>query len=91
MPHKGRLTIKTAFIKATGIVEVSIADTGIGIKREYLDKLSEPFFTTKSPERGIGLGLTIAYGIVAHHRGKINVKSVPGTGTTFTVQLPIIV
>ena len=91
MPHKGRLTIKTAFIKATGTVEVSIADTGVGIKREYLDKLSEPFFTTKSPERGIGLGLTIAYGIVAHHRGKINVKSVPGTGTTFMVQLPIII
>ncbi len=88
--QKGKITLATSYVKRTGCVEVSVMDNGAGIKKEYLDKLAEPFFTTKTPDRGLGLGLTIAYGIVDHHQGKISVKSTIGVGTTFTVQLPVI-
>ncbi len=70
------------------IVEVS--DTGHGIARAELSKIFEPFYTTKAPGTGTGLGLAICYGIVQDHRGRIEVDSVVGKGSTFRVLLPTI-
>ncbi|MFA4910609.1 MAG: HAMP domain-containing sensor histidine kinase, partial [Desulfobacteria bacterium] len=71
-----------------GFVDVSFIDTGVGIPRENLDKIFDPFFTTKDSDNGTGLGLSIAYTIVKEHNGKIDVNSVEGKGTTFTIRLP---
>jgi len=71
-----------------GFVDVRFIDTGVGIPRESLDKIFDPFFTTKDSDNGTGLGLSIAYTIVKEHNGKIDVDSVEGKGTTFTIRLP---
>jgi two-component system, NtrC family, sensor kinase len=70
-------------------VEVQIEDTGVGIPREKLTKIFEPFYTTKPPGRGTGLGLSVCYGIVAEHGGRITADSQPGRGSIFRVFLPI--
>jgi two-component system nitrogen regulation sensor histidine kinase GlnL len=70
------------------MVAVEVADNGPGISPEQLENLFTPFYTTKS--KGTGLGLAICQKIVADHRGLIKVESEPGTGTTFTVMLPLI-
>ena len=67
-------------------VSTEITDTGSGISKENLSHIFDPFFTTKS--EGTGLGLSISYGIVENNGGTIEVKSVLGEGTTFTVTLP---
>ncbi len=64
-------------------------DTGIGIPEANLSKLFEPFFTTKKKGKGVGLGLSVAYGIIQEHGGSIYVKSKVGKGTTFHVSLPL--
>jgi signal transduction histidine kinase len=69
------------------LVEVVVSDTGVGIKKEDLVHLFEPFYTTKAG--GTGLGLAIAYRIMQDHRGTIRVSSVPGGGTTVVMQLPV--
>jgi signal transduction histidine kinase len=66
-----------------------VQDTGIGIPAKNLLKIFDPFFTTKPPGEGTGLGLSVSYGIVARHGGRIDVSSVEGKGTTFTILLPI--
>ena len=68
---------------------MEVEDTGVGIPRADQTKIFEPFYTTKPPGRGTGLGLSICYGIVADHRGRIEVDSVPGLGATFRVYLPM--
>lgn len=70
-------------------VLVSISDTGSGIAPEHLDKIFDPFFTTKPVGEGTGLGLSIIYGIIERHHGSIEVVSRKGSGTTFTVALPV--
>jgi signal transduction histidine kinase len=70
-------------------VVVRISDTGQGMTPETLAKLSTPFFTTKPRGQGTGLGLYISYGIISRHKGRIDVHSVLGKGTTFTLQLPL--
>ncbi|TAL04890.1 MAG: hybrid sensor histidine kinase/response regulator [Verrucomicrobia bacterium] len=70
-------------------VRVIIQDSGPGIAPENLSKVFDPFFTTKDTGKGTGLGLSLCYGIVKEHRGKIEVRSRPGEGATFIVQLPI--
>lgn len=87
--EEGRLIIKTNYRKETGIVEIGFSDTGRGIKREHLKHIGEPFFTTKDPGGGSGLGLATAYGIIARHNGKIDVESTVSRGATFTIQLPV--
>ena len=70
-------------------VRLVVSDTGQGIPAAILEKIFDPFFTTKPVGQGTGLGLSISYGIVKAHGGRIQVKSAPGQGTTFTVWLPI--
>ena len=70
-------------------VRIIVSDTGQGIPAAIREKIFDPFFTTKPIGQGTGLGLSISYGIVKAHGGKISVKSETGTGTTFTVWLPI--
>jgi two-component system NtrC family sensor kinase len=70
-------------------VEVQIEDTGVGIPREKLTKIFEPYYTTKPPGRGTGLGLSVCYGIVAEHGGRITADSQPGRGSIFRVFLPV--
>jgi two-component system cell cycle sensor histidine kinase/response regulator CckA len=72
-------------------VVASVMDTGKGIREEDLDKIFEPFYTTRELGNGTGLGLSIAEGIVKSHRGFITVQSVVGEGTTFRVYLPALV
>lgn len=69
-------------------VVLKVADSGRGIPREHLDKIFEPFFSTKDEVTRVGLGLSVVYGIVNRHRGSIDVESAPGSGTTFTIRLP---
>jgi|GEM_PF-6380474 len=70
------------------LIEVSVADTGIGISDENLDKVFKPFFTTRESEGGTGLGLAITHGIIRNHNGKIDITSKHGHGTTVTICLP---
>ncbi len=72
-------------------VTVTVADTGTGILKEHMDKIFEPYFTTKEPGKGTGLGLSVVYGIVKEHQGDIKVTSKPGQGTSFKIYLPVIV
>jgi two-component system NtrC family sensor kinase len=87
MPNGGQLRIAS---RADGKeVQVIFADTGSGISQENLKRIFDPFFTTKEVGEGTGLGLSISYGIIEQHGGTIEVESEPGTGSTFTVKLPI--
>jgi two-component system NtrC family sensor kinase len=65
-----------------------VADHGCGIAAEHVAKVFDPFFTTKDVDKGTGLGLAISHGIVERHRGRIEVESEPGVGSTFRVVLP---
>ncbi len=85
--NRGKLSIKTQKIK--GNIRISFTDDGPGIAAEYLNKLFDPFFTTRGEKGGTGLGLSICHGIVAEHGGKIYAKSKPGKGATFVVELPL--
>ena len=71
-------------------IKLEIADNGIGISAEDIPHIFEPFFSTKQQARGIGLGLPIVHGIVQNHKGKIQVKSEPGQGTTISITFPLI-
>jgi len=70
-------------------IEIEMSNTGEGIRKEDLPKLFDPFFTTKKDGKGVGLGLSISYGIVREHGGSISVTSEKGKGTTFIVKLPV--
>ncbi len=89
MSTHGILSINTRFSKKDNIVETDIKDTGKGIPVEFLPHLFDPFFSTKD-EGGTGLGLWVSYGIIKKHDGSIKVESSPGSGTVFTIQLPIL-
>lgn len=87
MPEGGRLTLRARQEEAHILIEVS--DTGTGISIENLTRIFDPFFTTKEVGRGTGLGLAVCYGIVSEHRGRLDVESVLGSGTKFTITLPV--
>ena len=88
MPLGGMLEVRTA--AHNGTVEIEVADTGNGISREHINKIFDPFFTTKPGGRGTGLGLSVSYGIIKEHSGKIDVRSTPGRGTSFHVEFPAV-
>ena len=87
--EEGELTIVTIIEPDDESIEIEFTDTGCGIPHENLEKLFDPFFTTKETSRGTGLGLAVSYGIIARHKGTIEVKSVSGKGTTFIIRLPL--
>lgn len=89
-PEGGELTIKSVLSEDKKNIEITFADTGCGISKENLSHLFNPFFTTKSPDRGTGLGLAVAYRIIENHNGKIEVESQEGKGTTFKISLLIV-
>jgi signal transduction histidine kinase len=71
------------------MVEISVTDTGCGIAQANLQRIFDPFFTSKEVGKGTGLGLSVSYGIIKSHGGAIKVESVVGVGTTFRIWLPI--
>ncbi len=81
----GKLKVKTTLLKGGDEVQIIISDTGSGIPQDLLPHIFEPFFSTKE---STGLGLAVVYRIVEQHGGKIEVKSEPHVGTTFTINLP---
>ena len=83
----GRITIRTG--QEGDHVWVEVEDTGTGIKPEHLERIFDPFFTTKPVGSGTGLGLSLSYGIVQKHGGRIEVKSEVAKGTTMRVWLPV--
>jgi len=85
--ERGEITIRTG--RDGDRVWVEVADSGAGIPQENLNRIFEPFFTTKPVGKGTGLGLSLSYGIVVKHRGRIEVTSEVGKGSTFRVILPI--
>jgi len=90
MDDGGTLTVRTlANPERNDEVLIEVIDSGHGISAADLPKIFEPFYTTKPPGRGTGLGLSICYGIVEQHRGRIEVATAQGFGTTFRVYLPI--
>ncbi len=84
---RGKIMIRTG--RHADEVWVEIADTGKGISQEHMKKIFDPFFTTKPIGTGTGLGLSLSYGIIEKHHGRIEVQSEVGNGTTFRVWLPI--
>ena len=86
MPEGGKITIKSE--QKNSWVVLSISDTGVGISEEVIGKIFEPFFTTRTSV-GSGLGLSVTYGIITRHDGRIDVESTPGKGTTFYIRLPV--
>ena len=88
MAEGGALTIKSSHLPDNEFVGIEIADTGTGISPEHLSKIFDPFFSTKEAGKGVGLGLSIVYGIINEHKGSVEVKSTKGKGTTFFIKLP---
>ena len=89
MPKGGVVTIRTGRDSTGQLAQIQIQDTGMGIKKEDLNGIFNPYFTTKSLGRGTGLGLSISYNIIQEHGGKIEVKSEVNKGSTFTIFIPI--
>jgi len=92
MPDGGRLRVATL---VNGHVEAVVTDSGSGIAPEHLKRIYDPFFTTKTmpkpgDRRGTGLGLSVSYGIIQEHAGKIHVESAVGSGTTFHLEFPLL-
>ncbi|MBW2352426.1 MAG: PAS domain-containing protein [Deltaproteobacteria bacterium] len=87
--EKGALRIETEHSLKNNSILIRVQDSGVGIVKENLGTLFEPFFTTKKSGKGVGLGLSVVYGIVRDHNGSISVESEVGKGTTFEVEIPI--
>jgi PAS domain S-box-containing protein len=95
MPGGGRLRVATLGNSDLSQVEALISDSGSGIAPEHLKRIYDPFFTTKTmpkhgDRRGTGLGLSVSYGIIQEHAGKIHVESAVGAGTTFHLEFPLL-
>jgi two-component system NtrC family sensor kinase len=87
--EKGSISVKTRLSEDGKMILISISDTGCGIPEENIKKLFEPFFSTKADKGGTGLGLAVSYSILTRHKGKIEVQSQAGKGSTFTAKLPV--
>jgi two-component system NtrC family sensor kinase len=86
---KGRISVHTESDLGRGIIRIIFSDDGCGIPAEHIDKIFDPFFSTKPAGEGTGLGLSVSYGIVQDHNGRIEVVSLPGRGSSFVIELPI--
>ncbi len=87
MPEGGELTLRTA-AAAPDLIRIEVRDTGVGIPAEHLQDIFNPFYTTKAPGQGTGLGLSVVHSILRRYQGEIRVASAVGEGTTFTIDLP---
>lgn len=86
---KGEIVVRTSKESPGDRVQVSVTDTGCGIPSDLIDKIFDPFFTTKPVGEGTGLGLSVSYGIIQDHSGRIEVESHAGKGSKFVVTLPV--
>ena len=89
MPDGGILTIGSFFITDKDLVEIKVGDTGCGVDKENLTKIFDPFFSTKEEGKGLGLGLSVVFGIIGRHKGTISAESELDKGTVFTIKLPV--
>jgi two-component system, NtrC family, sensor kinase len=89
MPNGGDLRVAMDYDSLSEKIVVSIKDSGYGIKKEDMLKIFEPFFSTKGEAKGVGLGLSVVYGIIRAHNGTIDFVSEPGQGTECIIKLPI--
>jgi PAS domain S-box-containing protein len=87
MPRGGDLTLRTASV-GQNLIRLEVRDTGVGIPAEHLQDIFNPFYTTKAPGQGTGLGLSVVHSILRRYHGDIRVTSEVGVGTTFTIDLP---
>jgi two-component system NtrC family sensor kinase len=85
----GLLSIETGHTPGDNNIVIQIKDSGGGISKDNLPRIFEPFFTTKKKGKGVGLGLSVVYGIIQDHDGSIHVNSKEGEGTTFEIKLPL--
>jgi two-component system, NtrC family, sensor kinase len=94
----GRITVRSRLrtdkkmpgcVQITPAIEITISDTGCGIPEANLQRIFDPFFTSKEVGKGTGLGLSVSYGIVRAHGGEIEVESAVGEGSTFRICLPV--
>lgn len=88
MPKGGRITISGGYSDSGGQVWLTISDTGYGIHPDDLPRIFEPFYSTKEIGKGVGLGLSMVYGIIREHNGTVVVESEPDKGTAFRITLP---
>ena len=88
MGKGGELKIHARCLKEKNMVRISVRDNGVGISKEILPNIFDPFFSTKTEGKGVGLGLAVVYGIVQRHQGEITVESEPNHGAVFFIDLP---
>jgi two-component system, NtrC family, sensor kinase len=89
MPHGGILTMVTRWDSFKNQVRLEVADSGVGIPEELLSQIFEPFYSTKHRDKGVGLGLSVVYGIVKEHGGSIYARSEVGKGSVFILRFPV--
>ena len=89
MPEGGEINISTVLEPEKDRIHLQIADQGVGIPGELMSQIFEPFFSTKSQDKGVGLGLSVVYGIVKEHKGDIYVQSKVGEGSRFSLWFPV--
>jgi signal transduction histidine kinase len=91
MPGGGRLQVRTELQRkeTRDWIVIRVTDNGVGMDSDELERIFEPFYTTRAESGGTGLGLSVTYGIVTDHGGTIEVQSQRGSGSTFSVWLPV--
>jgi signal transduction histidine kinase len=87
MPNGGELRLRTQRTPERNVI-IEFSDTGVGIPTQHINNIFNPFFTTKEPGQGTGLGLSVVHSIIKRYRGKIGVQSKPNAGTIFLIELP---
>ena len=86
MQDGGLITVRTVWEESGNIIRLEVEDTGVGIPKEMVSHIFEPFFSTKNQDKGVGLGLSVVYGIIKEHHGSIYVKSEEGKGSKFIIR-----
>jgi two-component system, NtrC family, sensor kinase len=86
MPEGGLITVRTHWEASQNLIRLEVEDTGVGIPQEMMSQIFEPFFSTKEQDKGVGLGLSVVYGIIKEHHGSIRVTSEEGKGSNFIIK-----